>query len=882
MAIVTRNRTYQRLLHLYPASFREEYGEELTAVFERQLQERQGFLGRSALWISIVISTVITALGIHLDVLRQDLRQTWRGLRRAPGFAMTAIAVTALGVGATTASFTLTDYVLLRPLPFPDSDRLVKIVQGLPNRPANLRGLRGTNDVSPALYGIWKSGSKSFSSVGAYGMASSNLAGDIQPERLDGAVVTAGTFETLGVRPVVGRTFTEGDDVAGAPCTMLISDGFWHRHFGADASAVGRRVRLDDEPCEIVGVMPRGFHFPVRATTFWRPARFPREAFDDPRNNFLRVIARLRTGTSFDQARTELTTVTANAVQAWPKEDADVIPVMLELRDEINDQSRSLLAAMAGAAACLLLIACTNLASLTVARATARSRELALRTVLGAGWRRLVRQLLTESLVLALAGGALGLAIAVIAIPVVARLVPTVLQIAEVPGVDMRMLLIAAVASLGTGIAFGVLPAFRAASRVGSGELRGSARTGASRASVRLRDGLVVLQVAASIVLLVGTGLLIRALIRVQATPVGFSTDHVITARAFLPWSKYGGQAVRGEFYRRVLADVSALPGVDAVAFTSYLPFTMRGGVWPVTVPGRPVDPRRQELASSRFVSPRYFRAMGIPLVAGRTFEESDSMQAQPVAIVSQSFVTSYLEGRQPLGQTFQFGPGGERTIVGVVGDVRFRGLEIRNEPQVYMSYLQQGDNRTMGYTPKDLVVRLRPDRAESAADGVVRSIRPIVSSVDPAQPVSDIQPLSAILNGETATREVQVRVLAGFAAVSCVLAGVGLHGLLAFVVSRRTREFGVRLALGAEPRQILGVMTRRGLLLGGLGAVAGLAVAYGAGRWLESLLAGLSPADPVTFAGAIVFALIMTLAGSLLPALRASRINPKQAMEAE
>jgi predicted permease len=882
VAIVNRNRTYQRLLHLYPASFREEYGEELSAVFERQLQERQGLMGRAVLWISTVISTLVTAIGVHLDVLRQDLRQTWRSLRRSPGFALTAVAVTALGVGATTASFTLTDYVLLRPLPFPDSNRLVRIMQGQSDRPVTLRGLRGTNDVSPALYGIWKSGSRSFSSLGAYGSVSSNLAGEIQPERLDGAIVTAGTMETLGVRPSLGRTFAEGDDVAGAPCTMLISDGFWQRHFGGESSAVGRRVRIDDEPCEIVGVMPRGFHFPGRATTFWRPARFPREAFEDPRNNYLSVVARLRADTAFDQARTELTTVTTNAVQAWPREDADVIPVMMELRDVLNDQSRTLLAAMAAAAACLLLIACTNLASLTVARATARGRELALRTVLGAGRRRLVRQLLTESLALALVGGALGLAIAVTAIPVVARLVPTSLPIAEVPGVDVRMLLIAAAASLGTGIAFGVLPAFRATRQAGSGALSGGARTGASRASVRLRDGLVILQVAASIVLLVGTGLLIRALIRVQATPIGFSTDRVITARTFLPWSKYGGQAVRGEFYRRVLTDVSALPGVDAVAYTSYLPFTMRGGVWPVTVPGRAVDPRRQELAGSRFVTPQYFRAMSIPLVAGRTFEESDSMQAQPVAVVSQSFVTSYLEGRQPLGQTFQFGPQGERTIVGVVGDVRFRGLEIRSEPQVYMSYLQQGDNRTMGYTPKDLVVRLKPERAESAADGVVRSIRPIVSGVDPAQPVSDIQPLSAILDGETATREVQVRVLAGFAAVSCILAGVGLHGLLAFVVSRRTREFGVRLALGAEPRQILGVMTRRGLMLGGLGAAVGLSVAYGAGRWMESVLAGISPADPMTFGAAIAFALIMTLAGSLLPALRASRINPKQAMEAE
>jgi putative ABC transport system permease protein len=873
-------RRYRRLLHLYPASFREEYAEELSRIFQRQLLEREGFAGRAALWISTALDTVGGAIRQHLDVLGQDLRQGSRSLRRSPGFALATVAVTALGVGATTAAFTLMDHVLLRPLPFPDPDRLVKIVQGLPTRPANLRGLRGTNEISPALYTEWKSAAKSFSTMGAYGVVSSNLGGVGEPERLDGAVVTAGTFETLGVPPARGRSFTAEDDAAGAPCSVLISDGLWQRRFGGEPSAVGRRVRIDDELCEVVGVMPRGFYFPTRATTFWRPTRYPPEALQALGNNFLRAIARLRPGTSFEQARVELTAVSANALQTWPKESANVVPVMLALRDEISDQSRMLLLAMAGAAACLLLIACTNLANLMIARATARRRELALRTVLGAGQRRLVRQLLTESLVLALMGGGLGLLTAVSAIPIVARLVPTALPIAEIPGVDLRMLGIAAVATLGTGLAFGMLPAFRAVRRVESGELSESSRTGAGRASSRMRDGLVILQVATSIVLLVGAGLLVRALLRVQATPAGFNTEHVITARTFLPWSKYGEQAVRVEFYRRVLADLTALPGVTAAAYTSYLPFTFRGGVWDVTVPGRSVEPGRIENASARFVTPAYFRAMGIPVLAGRTFEESDSMQSQPVAIVSQSFVNAYLEGRQPLGQTFRFGPAGERAIVGVVGDVRFRGLEVRNEPQVYLAYQQQGDNRTMGYTPKDLVVRANSERGAAALETLPSAIRRIVSNADRDQPISDVQPLSAILDGETTAREVQVRVLSGFAAVSCLLAGVGLHGLLAFVVSRRTREFGVRLALGAERRQILALVARRGLALGALGAAAGVWVAYAAGRWIESLLAGLSPADPVTLAGAVVFSLAMTLAGSLLPALRAARINPKQAME--
>jgi predicted permease len=818
-----------------------------------------------------------------MTTILDDLRHTLRACRRSPGFPAAIVLVTALGVGATTATFTLTDYVLLRTLPFPESGRLVKILQGAAARPTSLRGLRGTNQISPALYLGWRAGSTSFVAMGAYGFVSSNLSGGGEPERLDGAVVTASTLELLGMPPALGRTLTEADDSNGAACSILISDGLWRRRFGGAASTVGTKIRLDEEFCEVVGVMPRQFSFPSRSTMFWKPARFAPDAADNIGDQFLWGIARLKPGTSFDQARAEMTGVTVAMLKRFPAENRDVSPVLLHLRDEINDQSRTLLWAMAGAAGCLLLITCTNLASLTVARATARARELAVRTALGASRRRLLRQLFTEGLVLAVAGGVLGIVIAIEAIPVAARLVPTALPIAEVPGVDVRMLVIAAIATLGTGIGFSLLPAFRAARRAAGGDLRESSRTGASRATSRARDTLVVVQVAASIVLLVGTGLLVRALARVQSTPAGFSGEHVITARTFLPWSKYGSQASRVEFYRKVLDDVRALPGVTAAAYTSYLPMTMRGGIWGVKIPGRILPAGRSDNASSRFVTPEYFRAMDVPLLTGRAFDESDSAQAQPVAIVSQSFARSYLEGQEPLGRTFEFGPAGERTIVGIVGDVRVRGLETRSEPQVYLSYQQQGDNRTMGYVPKDLVVRVRADRdAAAAMDALIPSIRRIIWSADPDQPISDVQPLSAIVEGETVSRVVQVRVLGLFAAVSCLLAGVGLYGLLAFVVSTRTREFGVRLALGAQRGQILALVGWRGLKLGGAGMAAGVAIAYLAGRGIESVLAGISPADPVTLGAAVAFAIAMTLAGSLLPATRAARTHPKEAMQSD
>ena len=819
---------------------------------------------------------------LHLEIVAQDVRYSARTLRRTPGFTLTAILVTALGVGATTAAFTLADYVLVRPLPFPDADRLVKILEGSVRRAASLRGIRGTNNVAPANFLSWREMSSSFAAMGAYGFVSSNLVGSGEPERLDGVSITYDALAMTGVRPALGRSLTMADDQPGAPCSVLISDGFWRRRFGGDPSIVGRAIVLDDETCVVAGVMPHGFAFPTRSTVFWRPIRLPLDVVNRG-NRFLWVIARLAPGVSRQQAEADLAAVSATLARTYPQENGEVRAVMMGLREEVGEQPRMLLFALAGASACVLLIACTNLASLLIARATARGRELAVRTALGAGRARLVRQLLTESVLLALCGGGLGLVVATAAVPMAVKLVPTALPIAEVPAMDVRMLLIAALVTVGTSIGFGLLPAFRAARQTGGVNLRDGERAGASRRTQRVRAGLVVAQVGVSIVLLVCAGLLIRALIRVQATPPGFNAEGVLTLRTTLLPVKYGLQAPRVEFYRRVMEGIGALPGVTGVAYTSFLPMTMRGGVWPVLVAGRSEDPAGGGTASARFVTTEYFRVMEIPVRLGRGFEESDSLRAQPVAIVSERFVQTYLDGQPPIGRTFQFGPGGERTIVGVVGEVRVRGLEGRSEPQVYLPYQQQRDNATLGYMPKDLVVKLHARRVDEQQMRLLSGpIRRIVASVDPDQPIADIQPLAAIVDGETAARSVQVRVLGAFAALACLLAAVGLHGLLAFVVSVRAREFGIRLALGAEPREILMLVARRGLVLGTAGVAVGVVVAYLAGRWMESLLVGVSPADAPAMTTAITVSAGMTLAGSLLPAIRAARTSPAEAMRVE
>lgn len=872
-------RLYRLLLRLYPAPFRNEYGEELCTIFSRHRREAAGPFAVLALWVGAVVDITTNAARVHLDILRQDLRHSMRSFLRTPGFTLTAIIVTAIGVGATTAAFTVADHVLVRPLPFRDPDALVKILEGGANRPATLRGIRGTNNVSPANFLSWRELSSSFEAMGAYGFVTSNLVGTGEPERLDGVSITYDALEMTGVRPAMGRPLAKADDQPGAPCSVLISDGFWRRKFGGEASIVGRSLNLDAESCVVAGVMPQGFAFPTRNTVFWRPIRLPPDP-GDRQNHFLWVIARLKPGVSRPQARADLAAVSATLARLYPQDNAEVGTAMMDLREEVGDQPRMLLFGLIGASACLLLIACTNLASLLIARTTSRGRELAVRTAMGASRERLLRQLLTESVLLALCGGAFGLVIATLAVPLAVKLVPTALPIVEVPAIDLRMLMIAALGTLGTGIAIGVLPAFRAA-RQASGGLRDGARTGSNRRTQRVRAGLVIAQVSVSIVLLVSVGLLVRALLRVQGTSPGFSTEGVLTMRTSLPMTKYGLQAPRVEFYRRVMEGVSALPGVTGVAYTSYLPMTMRGGIWPVVIAGQAEAPGNT--ASARFVTPEYFRVMEIPWKSGRGFQESDSLGAQPVAIVSERFAQAYLDGESPIGRTFQFGPSGQKTIVGVVGEVRVRGLERSSEPQVYLPYQQQRDNSTLGYMPKDLVVRLAAGQAGEEQMGVLAgTIRRIVAGADPNQPIADIQPLSAIVEGETAARSVQVRVLGGFAVLACLLAAVGLHGLLAFVVSARKREFGIRLALGAEPREILTLVARRGLLLGIVGVAVGVVVAYFAGRWMESLLVGVSPTDATALAIAVGVSIGMTLVGSLLPAIRAAKTSPTEAMRAE
>lgn len=857
------SRAYRVLLRLYPASFRTEYGAELEAMFAHRRRDAEGPLAVAALWFDTVREVLANSLAAHTDLLRQDIHYTARTLARSPGFALTAILVTALGVGATTAAFSVADFVMLRPLPFRDPGSLVRVWNSTPKYLQS--------ELSPPNYRDVKAASRSFESIGAFHPLDANILGEGPPRRLNGAAVTTDLLPMFGVAPLVGRLPTELDGVS----AVVLSYALWQDLFASRSEAVGRTIVLEGMPRVVVGVMPAGFHFPTREVQFWLPMPQAELADTDRTNDWFLAVARLRPGVTVAQAQSELSVVASRLEQQFPKENAKLGATVYRMQDGVSDQSRLLLLGLCGASLCVLLIACVNLGNLLLARGMTRHRELVVRTALGAGRERLIRQLVTESLVLALIGGGIGVLVATFSVPLLSRLVPTALPIAGTPSVDLRVLLFAALLTGITGIGFGVFPALRASRTTGFEALRDGARAGGGRRA-RLRAALVVAEVMASVVLLVGAGLLTRALWRIQATDPGFRPEQVLTLNTPLPLDRYQLVAVRQQYYDRVLGAVRTLPGVSSAAYISGVPMAMGGGIWPVVIPGQPATPGEEESASLRFTTPGFFQTLSIPVQRGRDVAETDRGNQPYVAVVSASFAKRYWPDQDPIGKRFQFAFS-ERTVVGVVGDVKFRGLERTSEPQVYIPYGQVPDSSIVNYIPKALVVRTSIPTAT-----LLPQIRAAVNAADAEQPIADVRALEEIVESVTASRSVQARVVAAFALIAFLLAGVGIHGLLSYAVASRRHEFAVRSALGARAGVIVAMVMRQSVLLALAGILPGILLAWAVGRALESLLAGVQPGDPLTFSAAIGLCALMTLAGSLVPVLRAVRIAPANALRAE
>jgi predicted permease len=533
-----------------------------------------------------------------------------------------------------------------------------------------------------------------------------------------------------------------------------------------------------------------------------------------------------------------------------------------------------MLLALCGASLGLLLLTGANLGNLLLVRAAGRERELAVRAALGAGRERLVRQMFTESLVLALIGGVAGVLVAMLAVPLLTHLVPTSLPLAEAPRVDLRALAIAGAFTALTGLGFGLIPA-AVVGRTGFGALREGTRGGAGRRQ-RLRSILVTVEVAVSVVLLVVSGLLIRAVWKVQGVDPGFASERVLALRTWLSPSRSADSVRRTEFYDRVLTGVQSLPGVRAAAYTTGLPMVLTGGIAGVEIPGIEPRHRRTDGVSLRYVTPEFFTALGIPVVQGRAIEDGDRAGGLRVAVVSESFVKAYWPDHNPLGETFRV-RGLEPTVVGVVRDIKVRGLERTNEPQLYMSAAQAPSQLGGLYIPKDLVVR-----TSNQSETFLPAVRDVIRRVDPEQPISNVRLMSDVVAGQTSDRRAQLRILSALAAVALLLTGIGIHGLLAFMVAQRSREIGVRLALGAEPGRVARMIVGEAARLALLGFMPGLLIAYAAARAMSALLFGIPPGDPVTLTGGALVVVVVTLAGALAPAFRAVRVSPLLAMRTE
>jgi predicted permease len=860
------NELYRLLLHLYPKSFRREYGPEMTDDFARATAYA-GSVGKVGLLLKAVADVGRNALAVHWNILRQDLRYTARTWNRGRGFALTAILVTALGVGANTAAFSVADFVLLRPLPFPDAEAIVRLCEG----PKDGGGWGCMNQLSPANYRDFKTQNSSLTSIGAFGGASMNLVGIGEPRRIGIATVTPELLPVLGVQPTLGRVFATDDRDRD---TVVISYALWQSQFSGDRGVVGRVVNLDGGRRTIIGVMPRGFYFPSRDTEMWSALTFAPEDYQTRDNSYIEGVGRLKPGVTFEQARADLSGIAARLSRQYPDTNAETGISFYRMRDNMSPRFRTMLLALGGASLCLLLLTCANLANLLLARAASRERELAVRAALGAGRERLMRQLVTESVALAVLGGAAGIGVAIVCIPLFSSLVPPTLPVDSQPALDLRVLAFAMLSTAVIGIGFGLFPALRGA-RSGFAALRDGARTSGGRTR-RVRAALVTVEVMLSVALLIATGLFGRAAWRVQAVDPGFNSSNVLTLQTPLPRPKYDDPVRRSQFYEQLLPAVRALPGVQAAGFISGLPIAMPALITGVELPGQPVRDRRLGGVSHRWITPQYFKAMGIPLIRGRDVEPTDTADRPWIAVVSASFVARYWPGQDGIGKRFKH-LGKERTVVGVVGDVKTRGLERTSEPQLYVPALQCPDGLPPQFDPKALVVR-----HSGSTGSLVGAIRQIVHAADPEQPISSVRPMNDVLASVTADRRAQLQLLGAFAIVAVLLCGVGIYGLLAYAVAQRSQEIGVRLALGAEPSQVGRMIFADGMRLTLIGIVPGAVGAYLAGRAMEALLFGITPSDPMTFTAAIVAALLMAFAGSLLPVLRAVRVSPTSVLRAD
>lgn len=803
--------------------------------------------------------------------LFQDLRYGLRLLAKHPGFTVVAALTLALGIGANTAIFSVVNTVLLRPLPFREPEQLVKLYEALPQG--------GTGSVSVPNLQDWRAQNDVFTEIAAYQFADFNLQGKDEPERVSGANVSSNFFDVLGVRPAQGRTFLKGEDESRSERVVVLSNQLWQRNFGSDPQIVGKRLNIGGESYLVVGVMPRGFTYPSRATELWTPLIFTETQLSLRGSHSFNALARLKPGVTLEQAQNEMSAIARRLEQQYPDEQTGRGITLIGLQEEVVQSVRPALLILLGAVGFVLLIACTNVANLLLARAATRQREIAIRTALGAGRARLIRQFLTESVLLALIGGALGLLFAKWGVEGLVALAAGFLPRASEVGLDLRVLGFTLLLSLLTGVVFGLAPALQVSKIDVQEALKEGGSSGTSPRSNWLRNMLAVLEVASALVLLVGAGLLIKSFVRLQQVESGIRTENVITMRITLPTAKYSSAESATNFYNRTLERVSALPGVEAAGVINLLPIQQYGTNGDVRVEGHPEYPAgRSPLVELRTASPDYFRALGIRLVSGRFFNAQDAGNSQAVAIVNQSFVQTLMPNEDPIGKRLlrdKDDGTDSMTIVGVVSDVKQSGLNQAVRPELYAPYTQpMWEGMTQSMT---LVVRTKSDPST-----LVPLIRREVLSVDPYQPIYNVQTMETVIERSVSYNRLNMLLLSIFAALALLLALVGIYSVMSYLVTQHTREIGIRMALGARPWDILKLMLGQGLVLTLIGVVIGMAGAFAMTRVMASLLFGVTATDPLTYLGVSLLLLLVSLLACFIPARRAMKVDPMIALRYE
>src|SRR5215213_2113113 len=804
--------------------------------------------------------------------LLHDLRYAARLQRKNPGFTIVAVIALALGIGANTAIFSVVNTILLRPLAYKDPERLVMVWED-----ATRHGYPRDTPAA-ANFVDWRDQNQVFEGMAAIDDTSFNLTGAGDPERLEGRRVSANLFPLLGVDPQIGRVFTAAEDQPGAQRVVLLSYALWQRRFGGDPNIVGRALTLNGESHVVVGVMPARFQLPSSDDQAWVPIAFTQQETGNRGRHYLQVLARLKPGVSLTQAQSEMSTIAARLQQQYPQFNTELGATVQPLQEHLVGDIKPALLILLGAVGLVLLIACANVANLLLARAAVRQKEIAVRVALGARRWRLIRQFLTESVLLSTLGGLVGLAIAYGGLVLLKAFIPENISQAREISIDVKVLGFTFLVSVATGLIFGLAPAIQAARLNQIETLKAGGRDAATGGGgKRLRGLLVMAEVAISLVLLIGAGLLINSFLRLRNVDPGFRAGNLLTMKIVLPESKYGEVERRSAFYTELIQRVQSLAGVRSAAVTTNLPLYRQGNSIGIGIEGQPAPPPGQErIVVTRIVSPGYFDTMGIPLLRGLQLTEQDTDTTPNVVVISEAMARRYWPGEEVIGKRIATGrirkPEDWIQVVGVVKDVRQFELTAEPKPQMYLTYKQAAF-----FDARDLVVKTDVDPASAAA-----TVRKAVWEIDKDHPVSNIHTMEEILADSIARQRFSMLLLAIFAAVALVLAGVGIYGVMSYSVAQRTHEIGIRMALGAQTGAVLKLAVGYGLKLVIAGLVIGLIAAFALTRVMSTLLFGVTATDPTTFTLISLLLIAVAALASYIPARRATKVNPIIALRYE